>query len=98
MAKYYPEKLEKIKITEEFKELLFKVDLNTDLLSSPYYPYLVDKYRSDKIKQLILSNFATVISSNFKIIDFSNQQIHGKKIETIPAIVMEELILMTLLY
>ena len=69
-----------------------------DLLSSPYYPYLVDKYRSDKIKQLILSNFATVISSNFKIIDFGNPQIHGKKIETIPAIVMEELILMTLLY
>ena len=47
MAKYYPEKLEKIKITEEFKELLFKVDLNTDLLKiEGLYFYDIISYES----------------------------------------------------
>ena len=69
-----------------------------DLLSSPYYPMLIDKYRNEDIIKHILSNFATVISSNFKIIDYNNPAIHGKKIDTISSIVMEELQMMTLLY
>jgi len=69
-----------------------------DLIASPYYPLLVDKYKSEKIMNNILSTLATVISSSFRIIDYNNPAIDGKKIDTIPGIVMEELQLMTLLY
>jgi len=69
-----------------------------ELLQSPYYPMLIDKYKSDKIINNILGTLATVISSSFRIIDYHNPAIDGKKIDTIPSIVMEELQLMTLLY
>ena len=68
-----------------------------ELLSSPYYKFLVDKYRNDKIINNILGTLATVISSNFRIIDYYNHDIDGKRIDTIPSIVMEELQVMTLL-
>ena len=69
-----------------------------ELLQSPYYPLLLEKYKSDKIMNNILGTLATVISSSFRIIDYHNPMIDGKKIDTIPSIVMEELQLMTLLY
>ena len=69
-----------------------------DLISSPYYPHLVEKYRNPKVINEILSDFATVISSTFRIIDYRNPQIHGNKIEAVPSIIMEELLQMTLLY
>ena len=69
-----------------------------DLKSSQYYPLLMDKYRSEKVMQQILSTFATVISSNFRVIDYNNPELHGKTIDCMPAIVLEELQLMTLLY
>ena len=69
-----------------------------DLASSQYYPMLMDKYRSEKVMQQILSTFATVISSTFRVIDYENPEINGKIIDCIPAIVLEELQLMTLLY
>ena len=68
-----------------------------ELLSSPYYKFLVDKYRNEKIINNILGTLATVISSNFRIIDYYNHDIDGKRIDTIPSIVMEELQVMTLL-
>lgn len=69
-----------------------------ELLSSPYYPLLVEKYRNERNINQILSTFATVISSTFRIVDYDHPELNGKIIDTIPAIVMEELILMTLLY
>lgn len=69
-----------------------------DLKSSQYYPMLIDKYRNEKVVQQILSTFATVISSSFRIIDYHNPELHGKMIDTIPSIVLEELMLLTLLY
>ena len=67
------------------------------LKTSPYYPLIVETYRSERIIQQILSNIATVISSNFRIIDYQNPSIHGKMIDTIPDIVMEEMLAMTLM-
>ena len=68
-----------------------------DLMASQYYNLLVDKYRNPAVIQQLLSLFATVISSKFRIIDYHNPEIHGKMIDTIPSIVMEELQLMALL-
>lgn len=64
---------------------------------SPYYPHLLNKYRDERIIQQILSTFATVISSTFRIVDFDNPELDGKIIDTIPSIVLEELQLMSLL-
>lgn len=69
-----------------------------ELLASPYYPHLLEKYRDERIIKEILSTFATVISSTFRIVDYDNPKLNGKIIDTIPAIVLEELQLMTLLY
>ena len=69
-----------------------------DLLSSAYYPLLIEKYRNPKIIQQILSTFATVISSTFRIVDHEHPELHGTIIDATPAIVLEELQLMTLLY
>lgn len=69
-----------------------------ELLTSPYYNHIIEKYRNKKILQQILSTFATVISSTFRIIDYENPELHGKIINTIPSIVLEELQVMTLLY
>jgi hypothetical protein len=68
------------------------------LKASPYYPMVMEKYRSEKIMQSILSSIATVISSNFRIVDYDNPDINGKYIDTIPDMVMEEMLCMSLLY
>ena len=65
--------------------------------SSNYYPMIMEKYKNDKIINVILGTFATVLSSTFSVIDYHNPSIHGKKITINPTIVMEELQLMTLL-
>ena len=62
------------------------------------YPALLNKYKSEKVLMSILSEIATVISSNFRIIDYHNQRIDGKIIDTNPSIVMAEMQKMALLY
>lgn len=67
------------------------------LESSAYYDMIMKKYRNDKIVKNILSMVATIISSNFSIIDYYNHDIDGKKIDTIADIVIEEVLMYTLL-
>lgn len=69
----------------------------TKLESSKNYPYIINKYQNDKIIRQILSTIATIISSDFKIVDYQNQELNGKRIETIPDIVIEEYLLYTML-
>ena len=64
----------------------------------PTYPLLQRKYKSDKVMLSLLSEIATVISSNFKIIDYYNKNIDGKIIDTNPSMVMAEMQQMALLY
>jgi hypothetical protein len=40
---------------------------------------------------------ATIISSDFTIIDYYDRNLDGKKIETVPDIVIEEVLMYTLL-
>jgi len=70
-----------------------------EMIANPLYPLLVEKYGGNKkVMDQILSMFATVISSNFKIIDYRNPNIHGKNFDTNPSIVMNELIITALLF
>ena len=65
--------------------------------SISYFDQVTNKYRNDKIKKNILSMIATMISSDFSIIDYHNREIDGKKIITVPDIIMEETLIYTLL-
>lgn len=69
-----------------------------EFTSLPTYPLLIKKYRSEKVMMSILSKIATVISSNFRIIDYNNHDIDGRMIDTYPSVVMAEMQQMALLY
>lgn len=63
------------------------------LETSQYYPYIRQKYRNDKIEQYILKIIATIISSEFIIIDPANPTMNGQLMETIPEYIIEEVLL-----
>ena len=63
------------------------------LEASQYYPYIKQKYRNDKIEQYILKIIATIISSEFSIIDPYNAELNGKSIDTIPEYIIEEVLM-----
>lgn len=64
---------------------------------SQYYPLIQEKYRNDKILKQILGTIATIITSTFYIIDYENPELHGKKIEIEPDIIIHEVLLYILL-
>ena len=65
--------------------------------SSTYYPMVLNKYRNEKVIKQILSNIATIISSDFSVIDYNNRNIDGRRIETVPDIIIEEFLVYVLL-
>ena len=70
-----------------------------EMMANPLYPLLEQKYGNNKkVMEQILSMFATVISSTFRIIDYRNPSLHGKMFDTNPAIVMHELLVTALLF
>ena len=64
---------------------------------SQYYPLVRDKYKNDKIMKQILSTIATIITSNFRIIDYNDKELHGKPISIESDIIIEEALLYILL-
>lgn len=79
------------------KKCVNKKDL-VNIQSSPNYKLVLERYNNnEKIIKHILSIIATIISSDFKIIDPDNPQIHGKMIDPVPAIIAEEVLLYSLL-
>ena len=85
-------KVEKIvgRKTVNKKELLI-------IQANKYYPLVVDKYRNPKIINEIESTIATIISSDFSIVDYNDRTIDGRTIETRPEIIIEEFLLYTLI-
>lgn len=67
------------------------------LQASEYYSQIEKKYRNEKIIKNILSMIATIISSDFSIIDYHNKDIDGRKIDAIPDLVIEEVLMYVLL-
>ena len=84
-------------ISSKINRLVSRKNLNknelTSLESSPYYSKIIDKYRNPKIEKHILSIIATILSSEFQIIDFYNPDLNGKIIDVIPDIVCEEILM-----
>jgi hypothetical protein len=69
----------------------------TKLTQSPYYQQIATKYNSTKMRDFILSLIATILSSEFKIIDYEDEFLNGKNIEVIPDIILDELLMYVLL-
>ena len=65
----------------------------TRLQSSQYYPLIKQKYKNKKIEDYILKIIATIISSEFIIIDPQDEQLDGRTIDTIPEYIIEEVLL-----
>jgi len=68
-----------------------------ELQSFPEYEMVVDKYKNDKIIKQILSTIATIITSDFSIIDYDNQNIDGQKLIVEPSMIMRECLVYALL-
>lgn len=60
------------------------------LESSALYQTIKDKYRSEKIEKTIMSIIATIISSEFEIIDFHDKEADRKIISSVPDNICEE--------
>ena len=78
------------------RKVLNKKEL-IEMQASQYYPLVVDKYKNEKILQQILGTIATIITSNFTIIDYHNAELHGKPLYIESRIIIEETLLYTLL-
>lgn len=64
--------------------------------SSPTYPKVLEKYQNPDIVKHIRSIVATIVSSDFSIVDM-NPNIHGTHIDIVPAILIEEVLIYVLL-
>ena len=65
--------------------------------SSPSYPLILEKYKSDKVVNEILSIVATIISSDFSIVDI-DPNIDGKPLNTVAVnVIIEEVEMFVLL-
>lgn len=68
-----------------------------EMQASQYYQLVVDKYKNEKILNQILGTIATIITSNFTIIDYNNPELHGQRLYVESRIIIEETLLYTLL-
>ena len=68
-----------------------------ELQTFPEYQMVVDKYKNDKITKQILGTVATIITSDFIIIDYDNKNIDGQKLVIEPSLLMRECLVYALL-
>ena len=85
-------------ISSKINRLITRKNINKKeydkIKNSPLYPLLDEKYISPKVKDYVLSLLAVILSSDFQIIDCSEEfgDLHGVKLETSMAdIIFEEL-------
>jgi len=68
-----------------------------EMQQSQFFPKIQEKYQNDKVESQILGTIATLITSNFSIIDFHNKELHGKQIQVESRFIIEEALLYILL-
>jgi hypothetical protein len=88
-------------LSSKVNKILARKTLNkrefTELQTFPEYQMVVDKYKNEKIIKQILSTIATIITSDFSIIDYDNPNIDGQKLIVEPSIIMRECLVYALL-
>lgn len=65
----------------------------TKIESSPFYNRIKEKYKNPKVEKQILSIIAILLSSEFNIISYEFDELNGKKIECIPELICEEVLI-----
>lgn len=66
--------------------------------SSPNWPFVLDKYRNEKIRKKILSLISIISASEFEIIDYNDTEgLDGHKIDVQTSFIIEEVLLYALL-
>ena len=84
-------------ISSKVNRLVTRKNMNkkelVKLESSPFYEFVKSKYKNEKIEKQILSIIAVILSSEFQIIDYYNDDLNGKKIDIIPEYICEEVLM-----
>ena len=65
--------------------------------ASPLWEQIKDKYRNEKIEENILGQIGVLLCSDFKIIDYDDEELDGKMIDCISDIVTEEYLMYVLM-
>ena len=88
-------------ISGKVNKIVFRKSLNkkevAEMESSQYYRLVQDKYKNEKIMEGILGTIATIITSNFSIIDYNDREINGQSIFVETKIIIEEFLMYILL-
>lgn len=84
-------------ITSKILRLVGRKNLNkkeyAKTISSELFQFIKNKYKSEKIEKYIISQIATILSSDFEIVDFYDDDLDGQPLEIIPDIIREEIML-----
>lgn len=65
----------------------------TKLESSPLWEEIKKKYQNEKIEKHILSIIAVILSSEFEVIDYEDDELNGKQITILPELICEEILM-----
>lgn len=74
------------------RKIVNKKDKNK-LLCSPYYKLITEKYKNSKIMDSIDTIIATILASEFEMIDYNEPLIHGRKVDVFTEYICEEILL-----
>lgn len=88
-------------ISSKINRLITRKNVNkkelTKIQSSQFYQLVIDKYKNPKIEDQILSMIAGILSSEFEIIDFYDDELDGRKVDTNIDLLLEEVLMYVLL-
>lgn len=88
-------------ISSKVKRLITRKNVNKKELikiqSSQFYQMVIDKYKNPKIENQILSMIAGILSSEFEIIDFYEDDLDGRIVDTNVDLLLEEVLMYILL-
>lgn len=89
-------------ISSKVNRLVTRKNINKKELlsieSDPLWPMVLNKYRNEKIKKIILEYMAMIIASEFEVIDYNNEyDLDGKTLEILNRLIISEIIVFVLI-
>ena len=88
-------------ISSKINRLITRKNVNkkelTKIQSSQFSQLVIDTYKNPKIEDQILSMIAGILSSEFEIIDFYDDELDGRKVDTNIDLLLEEVLMYVLL-
>lgn len=88
-------------LSSKVKRVITRKNVNKKELikiqSSQFYQLVIDKYKNPKIENRILSMIAGILSSEFEIIDFYDDELDGRIVDTNVDLLLEEVLMYILL-